>query len=297
MKNYLRRKYSDFFDNLYKKCPNNRKFLAHLWKMTYLCSVNEETGNNMEQKRAIIMGATSGIGYAVAKRLSAQGWQLGIAGRRMDRLIEMQRKDLNIVATQQIDVTRDEASQQLLTLIGKMGGNIDLYFHSSGIGYQNPGLDTDKELSTVMTNALGFTRMVVTVFKYFEERPEREGQIAVISSIAGTKGLGAAPAYSATKRYVNHYLECLTQLKHIKGLRHLTISDIRPGFVKTPLLDDGGRYPLQLDVDKVAAEIVEKVEKKKQIITIDWRYRILVMFWRLVPRWLWVRMRIVSKDA
>ena len=251
----------------------------------------------MEEKRAIIMGATSGIGLAVAKRLSAEGWQLGIAGRRMDRLIEMQRKDLNVVAIQQIDVTREEASQQLLTLVGKMGGDIDLYFHSSGIGYQNPELDLDKELRTVETNAVGFTRMVATMFNYYAERPEREAQIAVISSIAGTKGLGAAPSYSATKRYVNHYLECLTQLKHIKGLKHLTITDIRPGFVKTPLLNDGGNYPLQLDVDKVAAEIVEKVGKKKQIITVDWKYRILVFFWKMLPRWIWVRIPVVSKKG
>ncbi|MBO4753010.1 MAG: SDR family NAD(P)-dependent oxidoreductase [Bacteroidales bacterium] len=249
----------------------------------------------MEQKRAIVMGATSGIGQAVAKRLTKEGWQVGIAGRKLDRLIEMQRKDLDIVAIQQIDITHDNAPEQLLTLIGKMGGEIDLYFHSSGIGYQNPELDAEKELATVETNALGMTRMVLTAFKYFETHPDREGQIAVISSIAGTKGLGAAPAYSATKRYVNHYLECLTQLKHIKGLKKLTISDIRPGFVKTPLLSDGGKYPLQLDVEKVAEEIVRKVEKKKQIITIDWRYRILVFFWRLIPRWIWVRLRIISK--
>ena len=249
----------------------------------------------MEQKRAIVMGATSGIGQAVAKRLTQEGWQVGIAGRRLDRLFEMQRKNLDIVAVQQIDVTRDDAPEQLQTLIGKMGGEIDLYFHSSGIGYQNPDLDAEKELATIETNALGMTRMVLTAFKYFESHPDHEGQIAVISSIAGTKGLGAAPAYSATKRYVNHYLECLTQLKHIKGLKKLTISDIRPGFVKTPLLNDGGKYPLQLDVEKVAEEIVQKVEKKKQIITVDWRYRILVFFWRLIPRWIWVRLRIISK--
>ena len=249
----------------------------------------------MEQKRAIVMGATSGIGQAVAKRLTQEGWQVGIAGRRLDRLFEMQRKNLDIVAVQQIDVTRDDAPEQLQTLIGKMGGEIDLYFHSSGIGYQNPDLNAEKELATIETNALGMTRMVLTAFKYFESHPDHEGQIAVISSIAGTKGLGAAPAYSATKRYVNHYLECLTQLKHIKGLKKLTISDIRPGFVKTPLLNDGGKYPLQLDVEKVAEEIVRKVEKKKQIITVDWRYRILVFFWRLIPRWIWVRLRIISK--
>ena len=131
------------------------------------------------------MGATSGIGLAVAKRLSAEGWQLGIAGRRMDRLIEMQRKDLNVVAIQQIDVTREEASQQLLTLVGKMGGDIDLYFHSSGIGYQNPELDLDKELRTVETNAVGFTRMVATMFNYYAERPEREAQIAVRQPLSG----------------------------------------------------------------------------------------------------------------
>ena len=249
----------------------------------------------MEQKRAIVMGATSGIGQAVAKRLTKEGWQVGIAGRRLDRLFELQRKDLDIVAIQQIDVTRDDAPDQLLTLIGKMGGEIDLYFHSSGIGYQNPDLNLDKEIATVETNALGMTRMVATMFNYFAEKPEKEAQIAVISSIAGTKGLGAAPAYSATKRYVNHYLECLTQLKHIKGLKKLTISDIRPGFVRTPLLNDGGKYPLQLDVEKVAEEIVRKVQKKKQIITVDWRYRILVFFWSLIPRCIWVRLKIISK--
>ncbi len=179
---------------------------------------------------------------------------------------------------------------------GVMDG-IDLYFHSSGIGYQNPELDLDKELRTVETNAVGFTRMVATMFNYYAERPERAAQIAVISSIAGTKGLGAAPSYSATKRYVNHYLECLTQLKHIKGLTHLTITDIRPGFVKTPLLNDGGNYPLQLDVDKVAAEIVAKVGKRKQIITVDWKYRILVFFWKMIPRWIWVRIPVVSKKG
>lgn len=250
----------------------------------------------MEQKRAIVMGATSGIGMAVVKQLTGRGWQVGIAGRRMERLIELQRKDLGIVAVQQIDVTREEAASQLITLVGKMGGDIDLYFHSSGIGYQNPALDVAKELATVETNAVGMTRMVTTMFNLFAQQPDKRRQIAVISSIAGTKGLGAAPAYSATKRYVNHYLECLCQLSHIRGLKHLVISDIRPGFVRTPLLSDGGHYPMQLDVDKVAAEIVEKVMKKKEIITVDWRYRILVTLWRLVPRWLWVRMPVVSKD-
>ncbi len=245
-------------------------------------------------KKAIVMGATSGIGLAVVKQLCDRGWQVGIAGRRQTLLEEIAHNHSNVIALRQIDVTREDAPQKLLSMIEDMGG-MDLYFHSSGIGYQNTQLDAEKELNTIMTNTLGFTRLAITVFHYYEEHPELEGQIAVISSIAGTRGLGAAPAYSASKRYINHYLECLTQLKHIKHMDRLFITDIRPGFVRTPLLSDGGKYPLQLNVDDAAHEILKGVLKKKTIVTVDYKYRILVFFWRLIPRWLWVRLPIVSK--
>lgn len=259
--------------------------------MLYICSRTKKI--DMEVKRAIVMGATSGIGLEVVKVLTAKGWQVGIAGRRQQLLQEIQSHDLNIVATQSIDITQPRAAQDLLQLIGKTGG-MDLYFHSSGIGYQNPSLDLDKELRTVETNALGFTRMADVAFQYFVEHSEKEGHLAVISSIAGTRGLGAAPAYSATKRYVNHYMECLQQLCTIRRIKHLHLHDIRPGFVRTSLLGDGGNYPMQLDPRKVAEEIVEGIEKDKSIITVDWKYRVLVFFWRLIPRWLWIRLRIVS---
>lgn len=236
------------------------------------------------------MGATSGIGLEVAKALAAKGWLVGIAGRRQELLQQIQRKHLNIVATECIDVTQPDAPERLQTLIGKTGG-MDLYFHSSGIGYQNTELDMELELATVETNAVGMTRMVGAAFHYFAEHPEQKGQIAVISSIAGTKGLGAAPAYSATKRFVNHYLESLTQLCHIRRLRHISFHDVRPGFVRTALIS-GSNYPLQLNPAKVARQIVKGIEHGRPIITVDWRYRLLVGFWRLIPRWLWVRMRI-----
>ena len=248
------------------------------------------------KEKAIIMGATSGIGLEVVRELTARGWQVGIAGRRSQLLTEIMRTNLNVVAMESIDVTREDAAEKLERLIGKMGG-IDLYFHSSGIGYQNPALDVEKELNTVATNALGFTRMVLVAFRHFEQHRDQDGQIAVISSIAGTKGLGAAPAYSSTKRYVSHYLECLCQLARMKGMKRLTISDIRPGFVRTPLLTDGGNYPMQLDVKEAARQIVDGVMKKKEIITVDWKYRLLVFFWCLIPRWLWVRLKISTKKC
>lgn len=243
--------------------------------------------------KAIIIGATSGIGRAITEQLAAKGWQLGIAGRRISVLQEMQSKNLNIIATQEIDVTNDNAVEGLNGLIGKMGGNVDMFLHSSGIGYQNVELDAERELATVMTNALGMTRMVIAMFNYYVQHPEQKGQIAVISSIAGTKGLGAALAYSSTKRYTRHYLECLSQLMHIRGIKNITITDIRPGFVRTPLLK-GDKYPVQLDVNDAVRDILKGVLAHKSVVTVDWKYRILVFFWSLVPRWIWVRMRIVK---
>lgn len=213
---------------------------------------------------------------------------MGVAGRRTELLDDLVASHDNIIASRTIDVTREDAPALLLDLINEMEG-IDLYLHSSGIGWQNIELDIEKELQTVSTNAMGVTRMVDTMFHYFESHPDHVGHIAVISSIAGTKGLGASPSYSATKRYVNHYLECLTQLCSIRKIRHIRLHDIRPGFVRTPLIS-GATYPMQLDVKPVAREIIRGIEHGKSIITVDWRYRLLVFFWRLIPRCIWIRL-------
>lgn len=247
----------------------------------------------MKTKRAIIMGATSGIGLEMVKVLTDQGWQVGIAGRRQDVLQQIQSKNLDVIATECIDITQEDAPRRLLSLIGKTGG-MDLYFHSAGIGYQNPALELEKEMATVATNVAGFTQMVGTAFHYFEQHPQREGHLAVISSIAGTRALGAAPSYSSTKRYANHYMECLIQLCRIRGIRHIHLHDIRPGFVRTPLIADGHNYPMQLDAHRVALSIAKGIKRNQSVITIDWRYRLLVAFWRMIPRWIWVRLKVAS---
>ena len=133
------------------------------------------------------MGATSGIGMEVAKLLAAKGWQVGIAGRRIERLQALISQS-GITSYQQIDVTSHDAPVQLLELIDKLGG-MDLYFHSSGIGWQNNSLDIEKELKTLETNGLGFTRMVDTAFNWFatHHHCNPKARIACITSIAGPK--------------------------------------------------------------------------------------------------------------
>lgn len=255
------------------------------------------------------MGATSGIGQEVARLLAANGYEVGIAGRREERLVQMAQATSGIVAHRQIDVTKEDAPTELHKLIEELGG-MDLYFHSSGIGWENVALDTDKELKTVETNGMGFVRMVSAAYNWFAEHrtnraeqreegaeqeassKERKARIACITSIARTRGLGAAPAYSATKRMQAHYLECLSQQARMRHL-NIGITDIRPGFVATDLIA-GSHFPLQLKAEDVARTIVRAIERGREVVTIDWRYRLLVAAWQLIPRWLWVRLTAVK---
>lgn len=239
-------------------------------------------------KRIIITGATSGIGRATALQYISDGWTVGLAGRRAELLERLSLLAPERVFTQVMDVRSADAPERLHELIERMGG-MDVYLHSAGIGHQNPALDQDIELDTARTNVEGFTRLVTTAFDYFKAR-DTGGHIAVISSIAGTKGLGAAPAYSATKRFQNTYIQALAQLAHMQRLS-ITFTDIRPGFVDTDLLRNG-HYPMLMRPDDVARRIFRAVNARRRVVTIDGRYRLLVALWRLIPRCLWERMPV-----
>lgn len=239
-------------------------------------------------KRIIIIGATSGIGYEVAQIYRKRGYQLGLAGRRLDRLEEFRRQDPEHIRIKQLDVTAEDAAERLDELIRDLGG-MDIFLLSSGVGHQNKQLDVSVEQATVRTNVTGFTRMVLAAYRYFSGHGG--GHIAVISSIAGTKGLGVAPSYSATKRYQNTYIDALAQLARMEG-QPITFTDIRPGFVRTDLLKDGRSYPMLMSPQYAAHRIVCAIGKRKRRVVIDWKYAILVFFWRLIPEWLWERLPI-----
>ena len=103
--------------------------------------------------KAIIVGASSGIGLEIAKQLLAEGWYLGIAARREEALLALKETAPDRIEVMTIDITHPDASERLLSLIERLGG-MDLYFHSSGIGKQNRTLETDIELHTLQTNPL-----------------------------------------------------------------------------------------------------------------------------------------------
>ena len=139
-------------------------------------------------------------------------------------------------------------------------------------------------MNTVATNVDGFVRLVDCAFSYFLGKGG--GHLCIISSIAGTKGLGATSAYSASKALQNTYLDALEQLSVMQKCP-ITFTDAGPGFVDTDLLADGKSFPFKMNVTDVASSIVKGIETKKSVLVIDWKYKLLVFFWRLVPQCLW----------
>ena len=262
------------------------------------------------------MGATSGLGREIALELLKRGFIVGVCGRRLELLQEVEaewKSWLHSPATsgrvaagaagaaetaavaeeiapqrifiRQIDITAPDAPERLLGLVEEMGG-MDLYIHTSGIGFKNMALDGRIERETVITNALGFTQMVDAAFDWFKVRGG--GHIAFISSVAGTKGLGAAPSYSATKRYQWIYAQALAQLSSMERY-NISFTDIRPGFVATGFLGSS-KYPLLLEKHYVAQKIVKAILARKRSVIIDYKYKILCLFWRMIPNWLWERL-------
>ena len=238
-------------------------------------------------KNIIVIGATSGLGLEVARIYLEKGYKVGVAGRRTERLDILKRSYPDNCFTKRIDVTSEDAVANLESLMEEMGG-MDLFFLSAGTGKQNKILDPDIEMTKVHINVAGFTRMTTTAFDYFKNK--KSGHIAVISSIAGTKGIGVAPSYSATKRFQNTYMEALEQLARSQNL-NISFTDIRPGFVDTDLLADRN-YPMLMDASETAHKIVKAISNKKRVAIIDGMYNLLVIFWRMIPKWLWVRIKL-----
>lgn len=242
--------------------------------------------------RIVIVGATSGIGREVARCCLRAGWRVGAAGRTTAALEALRAEAPAQVEIEPLDVTLDDAPERLSRLVERLGG-MDVYLHASGIGRRNTALDPAPEIETLRTNGEGFVRMTAAAFGWF--RAHGGGHLAAITSIAGTRGLGPAPAYSATKRMQNTYLDALEQLAGMERLA-IRFTDIRPGFVATPLLADGGRYPMLMQPERVARRIVQALVRRERRVVIDRRYAVLVFFWRLIPSWLWRRLKLRVKE-
>ncbi|MFN4173905.1 MAG: SDR family NAD(P)-dependent oxidoreductase [Parachlamydiaceae bacterium] len=236
--------------------------------------------------KAIIVGASSGIGKELAYLLSKEGFELGLMARRTP-LLEQIKSDLKTLTfTSFIDVGKpEEAIHHFEKLIEEMGG-LDLVILNSGVGHLNHELIWDKEKETIDVNVFGFTALAGAAFKHFCK--EGTGHIVGISSIAAIKGNPIAPAYNASKAYMSNYLEGL-RIKSHQEKRHITVTDIKPGFVDTGMAKGEGKFWVA-PPRKAAEQIFQAIKKQKDHAYVTKRWRFIAWMLKSVPDQLYARM-------
>ena len=242
----------------------------------------------------VIVGASSGLGRSVAETYARRGWKVGVCARRETELRKIAESFPGRIEILALDVTAPDSASRFSDFVAHIGG-ADVILYAAGCGWNNPLLKTAEDERTVQTNVVGFTRIVNAAFDIFDRFPTpsgRKGQLCAITSIAGTKGIGISATYSASKRYQNTYLESLAQLARIRRV-NVDITDIRPGFIDTALLDTTAHhYPMLMRVDYASRRIVRAIDRRRKVAYIDGRWHAVVVGWRLIPRWLWIRLRL-----
>ncbi|MDB4920179.1 SDR family NAD(P)-dependent oxidoreductase [Mucilaginibacter sp.] len=231
-------------------------------------------------KKAIVVGASSGIGQQLAVLLAANDYKVGITGRRDQLLLNLQATNPEHFIVSVFDVT-DIATVplQLKQLTDELGG-LDLLVLSSGTGKINPTLDTAVEQEINALNVAGFTAVANWTFNLFQK--QGFGHFAAITSIAGIRGSRQAPAYFASKAYQINYLEGLRQKAKNTKLP-IYVTDIRPGFVDTAMAAGENLFWVA-PVEKATLQIYKAIENKRDVVYITKRWRIIAFLFWILPK-------------
>jgi len=236
-------------------------------------------------KKAIVVGASSGMGRGIAELLAKDGYRVAITGRRNELLTGIRNQMPDQFITSCFDVTSlDIVPGKLDELVKELGG-LDIFFISAGGGDLNEELDFEIEKKMIDLNVAAFTQLADWAYRYF--RNQGFGHLVAISSIAGIRGLRHAPAYNATKAYQVSYLEGLRQKSHHLRLP-ITVTDIRPGFVDTPNAKGEGRF-WQASVKKASSQIYSAMISHRKVAYVTKRWWLIAMILKIVPRFIYER--------
>jgi short-subunit dehydrogenase len=232
-------------------------------------------------KQAIIVGASSGLGWELAIQLADKGYQLGVMGRREVLLNELVEKLPGTHFIQATDVSNAEQSQtELEELIARMG-DVELIVLSSGVGLFENKLEWAAEREMIDVNVRGFAALTIVAMEYFTRRGA--GHLAGISSMAAHIFGAKTVTYHATKAFVSNYLAGMRQRAIRSGLP-ITITTIEPGFIKTPMVH--GNPLWMAPVEKGVTQMVAGLLNKKNHIYITKRWRYVAFVADLMPHWL-----------
>lgn len=243
---------------------------------------------------ALVIGASSGIGEALARRLAGEGTRVALVARRQERLEKIAR-EINAAAGEQRafpfvhDVLNRDEPPLLLQRIAATLGGLDLVIYAAGILYRPEAgeFNTEKDLEVLEVNLLGAIAWLNPVAERFATLGH--GTIVGIGSIAGDRGRAGAPAYNTSKAALATYLEALRNRVSRTGVSVVTI---KPGFVKTPMTADLGKLPGAVSADRAARLIVKRMHRRAVTAYIPERWRLISWAVRSIPSWLFRRLGV-----
>jgi len=237
-------------------------------------------------KKAIVIGASSGIGRELAKILSRNRYVVGVMARRVQLLEELCKEIDGTLFLQKIDVADVESAMETLEKFIKKMGGVDLIVISAGTGDINNSLSWLLENEAIKTNVSGFAALVNVVMHHFRERGS--GHLVGISSIAALRGGRESPAYNASKAFESNYLEGLRQNIRKSGLP-ITITDIKPGFVNTAMAKGDGIF-WATEPEKAARQIYRAIKRRKRSAYITRRWVLIAWLIKLLPGFIYERL-------
>ena len=238
-------------------------------------------------KKAIVIGATSGMGREVAKLIGKDGYHVGLVGRRINLLRSLQKEIYSKTYIKRIDVSKHEkAKRQLEDLIKEMGG-LDLIVISVSAysDINQPELwKSDKKIIDVDLG--GFWIMADTAVRHFEK--QKSGHLVGISSIDGLRGVATCPVYSGAKSFISRYLEAIRN-KMIQNNISVYVTDIIPGWVNIEhvnISEQPGAYWVA-STEEAGKQIYEAIKTRKKKAYITKRWQIIAWLITITPDWIY----------
>ena len=241
----------------------------------------------MTDKVIWITGASSGIGKALAIKFAKEGWKVAISARRENLLNEISKTHSNIFSYP-LDVTDSEKCKLVFNNIKEKFKNIDISVFSTGIHdpKSEKSLDLNKVRQIMEVNFFGTINSVNAVYKYYKER--KAGQISIVSSVAGYRGLPAGGAYCASKSALTSFAESLYFEMKRKDVKVTLIS---PGFIKTPMTDQNDFPMPMIRSPEFAAEQIYAGLVKKNAFEIHFpkSFTFIMKILQILPNWIYFK--------